>query len=55
MNFCIVGSSLMSVYGFVQWFKKFQPKQDESLNLQIEKMKNEIQVLEKQLEQKSTE
>jgi hypothetical protein len=41
-------------WGFRSWYKKVQPKQDELVNLQIEKMKREIQVLEKQLE-KDTE
>jgi hypothetical protein len=44
-----------SVCSGLYWYKRVQPKQDELLNLQIEKMKREIQVLEKQLEKKETE
>jgi hypothetical protein len=40
--------------GFSLWNTRIQPKQDELLNLQIEKIRREIQVLEKQLEKKDT-
>jgi hypothetical protein len=46
---------ILSIFGIYYWFKKVQPKQDELLNLQIEKMRREIQVLDKQLEKKDTE
>jgi hypothetical protein len=34
----------------VFWLRNVQPKRDELLNLQIEKMKRKIQVLEKQFD-----
>jgi hypothetical protein len=43
------------LWGGINWWRKVQPKQDELLNLQIEKTKREIQVLDKQLENPSTE
>jgi hypothetical protein len=46
---------ILSIFGIYYWFKKVQPKRDELLNLQIEKMRREIQVLDKQLEKKDTE
>src|SRR6266511_4160556 len=57
---CLLGGSLggsffLSILGVLNWYRKVQPKQDELLNLQIEKMKREIQVLDKQLEKKDTE
>jgi hypothetical protein len=52
---CMGGSIALSLMGGVCWLGKVQPKQDELLNLQIEKMKCEIQVLDKQLERKKTE
>jgi hypothetical protein len=51
--FMLIGAFLL-VWGGIAWWWKVQPKQDELLNLQIEKMKREIQVLEKQLEKKET-
>jgi hypothetical protein len=43
------------LWGIIVWWWKVQPKQDELLNLQIEKTKREIQVLEKQLNPKRLE
>jgi hypothetical protein len=39
----VAASFLGSFWGFKRWFQKVQPKQDELLDLQIEKMKREIQ------------
>jgi hypothetical protein len=47
----VIVFSAFSVY----WSKNIQPKQDEFFNLQIEKIKREIQILDKQLEKKETE
>jgi hypothetical protein len=47
---CAIIGFFLSALGYYSWFKKVQPKQDELLNLQIEKMKYEIQVLNKELE-----
>jgi hypothetical protein len=38
------------LWGWIFWWRRVQPKQDELLNLQIEKTKWEIAVLDKQLE-----
>ena len=55
------GSSILAIvglilffWGVVCWLRRVQPKQDELLNLQIEKTKREIQVLDKQLEKKDS-
>jgi hypothetical protein len=55
LDFFFIIGGLVCFWGFYCWFKKVQPKQDELFNLQIEKMKREIQVLEKQLEKKDSE
>jgi hypothetical protein len=55
LDFLFVAGALICFFGFYGWHKKVQPKQDELLDLQIEKMKREIQVLEKQLEKKDEE
>jgi hypothetical protein len=52
---CIGGSISIALLGCYFWLRKVQPKQDKLLDLQIEKMKREIQVIEKQLEKKDEE
>jgi hypothetical protein len=47
---CLIGGTFLILWGGISWWWKVQPKQDELLNLQIEKTKWEIAVLEKQLE-----
>ena len=44
---CAVGALgvLGIIYGFTQWHSKVQPKQDMLLDLQIEKLKHEINAL----------
>jgi hypothetical protein len=49
---CMLVSFFVAAGGFLGWFIKVQPKQDELINLQIEKMRYEIQGLEKQLREK---
>jgi hypothetical protein len=49
---CIGGSIALSAIGGSFWLARVQPKQDKLLNLQIEKMRREIQVLDKQLQEK---
>jgi hypothetical protein len=45
----VIGS-IVSFWGSYHWLKKVQPKQDELINLQIEKTRREVQMLDKQLE-----
>ena len=52
---CAAFGFFLSVFGYYSWFRNVQPNQDELLNLQIEKMRREIQVLDKQLQEKETE
>lgn len=47
MNVFLLGI-VLSIYGFTSWHKKIQPKQDELLDLQIKKLKFEVEMMIKQ-------
>jgi len=38
---------ILMFHGFIQWHKKIQPKQDELLDLQIERLRHELERLKK--------
>jgi hypothetical protein len=53
---CIAGIGLLLIgFGFYHWQTKVQPKQDQLLDLQLEKLRREIGALDTSILQRSTE